>query len=566
MRYIQYYKDMKEITGVKTSRFIIYTALHIVMEGALLLPPVATAGIIGVLTSGGTIAQIFGWAVFYIVSYAIYTSARTTVWRIYMNTAKQFHINVQKKLLEHITINNGIFDELSRGKVIATCTDDIRWLVDVFDCSACAISKVTNLVIILIIFFVSSFWVAIVALLVNVIYMILMGKNNRNYHKHFDGCRKYEDKTANIINDIAINSNQIRAMNLFPAMLRKYGNAVIKWSEQYAKRRLDREKIYLHDEWMMHLGKIALYIMMAVFVMNGQMTVAMLVLLISYFEQIETTTNELWRDNLRPLEEYAVNTLRVKKLLGFTQKSEVEFGDFDNDYINGLVEFKNVSLKRQGKPVLKNISFKARPNEITVIVGPKGAGKTSIVSLLHRLERVNSGQILIDDENIYNYSKRVHNSNVSGVFQKPFVLDASIRDNLSLVERNHTKQREVCKRIGLDKIVTKLSNGYDTVVTEDESVLSEGDKQLLAIARAILTKAEILIFDEVSSVGAQAIPELPKILEDLKQDHTIIVITHEKDLIKQADRVVELDNGKVKRILKNRKKKVAQTKARVKKN
>ncbi len=561
MRYFQYYKDMRAITGAKNSRFCVYIVLYLLMEGALLLPPLATSEIIGVLTRGGTIEEVLKWSVLYLISYAVYTIVRTVIWRMYMNTARDFHILLQKKLLEHIAVNNGIFDELSRGKVIATCTDDIRWVVDIFDCLACAISKGIKLIIIFAIFVFSNIWVALVAVLVDIIYMILMGKNTKAYAKHFDGCRKYEDKTTNVVNQVATNSSQIKAMNLLSAMQQKYNSAAKRWAEQYLKRRLDREKIYIHDEWLTYLGKIALYIMMAFFVINGEMTIATLVLLISYFEQVTTTTNELWRDVLRPLEEYSVNLSRVKRLLDYTQKSEIEFGDFDNDYINGLVEFQNVRLNRGKGPVLKGVSFKARPNEITAIIGEKGAGKTSILHLLHRLERVSSGQILIDGENIYNYSKRVHNSNVSGVFQKPFVINSSIRDNLSLVEKNHNKQEEVCKRIGLDKIIKKLPAKYDTIVTDDESTLTEGDKQLLAVARAILTKAEILIFDEVSSVGAQAIPNLSEILQDLKQDHTIILVTHEKQLIARADRVVELEKGKVKRTLKRRAgKKVARKK------
>ena len=117
---------------------------------------------------------------------------------------------------------------------------------------------------------------------------------------------------------------------------------------------------------------------------------------------------------------------------------------------------------------------------------------------------------------------------------------------------NNKKFKLAKQNILGDKIIKKLPSKYNTVVTDDESVLTEGDKQLLAVARAILTQAEILIFDEVSSIGAQAIPNLADILQDLKQDHTIILVTHEKKLIAKADRVVELEKGKVKRTLKRK--------------
>lgn len=557
MRYIRYFKDMLSITNEKISTIVWYVILNLAEEGALLLPPIATAGIIGVLTSGGTIEGVLKYALLYIIFYVLYTAARMRVYIMYANIAKRFHITLQRKMFEHVVKNDGIFDSLSKGKVIAACTDDVRWVVDVIDCSAYSIARIVKLIIIFIIFAVNNIWVALVAVLVDIIYMILMGKNARKYSKHFDGSRKYEDKAADILNQVISNPKQIKMMDILPSMLSKYDNVVKRWAQQYRARRKDREKMYVLDEWMTYLGKIALYVMMAFFVINGKMTIEMLVLLISYFEQVVTSTNELWRDGLRALSEYGVQTARVKRILNYTQKSEVEFGDLDNDYISGLVEFKNVSLKNKNKAakskkILKGVSFKARPNEITVIVGPKGAGKTSVVNLLHRVDKVDAGNILIDGENIYNYSKRVHNSNVAGVFQKPFVLNATVRQNLSLVEKNHKKQEEVCKRLGLAKIIKKLPNGYDAVVTEDESVLTEGDKQLLAVARAVLTKAEILVFDEVSSVGAQAIPNLAEILEDLKQDHTVILVTHEKDLIKKADRVIEMKDGKVLRTMRKK--------------
>lgn len=552
MRYITYLKDMLYITGEKTGYIIWYIAIDIAMEGALLLPPIATSSIIGVLTSDGDINKILLWALFYVGAYAIYTFIRAWAHHMYINMAKKYHILLQRKMFEHVVKNDAIFDEVSKGKIIASCTDDIRWVVDVPDCIAMATSRITKIIVIFVIFAVHNIWAALIAVLFDLVYMLLMDKNMRRYSRHFDGSRKYEDKAADILNQVLGNSKQIKVMNILPAMLKKYDRISKKWTEQYVLRRRDRRKIYVYDEWMAYLGKIALYIMLGIFVINKEMTIETLVLLISYSEQVVTSTNELWRDCLRPLSEYGVQTARIRRILSFTQRSEVEFGDLDNDYINGLVEFKNVSLEKKKKKVLSHVSFKARPNEITAIVGPKGAGKTSVVRLLHKMEHLSSGQILLDGESIYDYSKRVYNSNVSGVFQKPFVLEMSIRDNLGLIDKNRKRQKEICDRIGLSKIIAQLPKKYDTIVTEGEDVISEGDKQLIAVARAILSRAEVLVFDEVSAVGAQAIPNLSSILEDLKQDHTIILITHDADLIRAADRVVEMKNGKVLRSLRKK--------------
>ena len=553
MQYIRYFRDMMKITGQSLGGAILYFIVNATQQSLLLLPPIAGAGIVAVLTTGGSVQEIWIWAALLLVFYGIYYVVRMCDWKMYKRFALKYHVELQAKLLTHIGNNDSVIDSMSKGRLLATITDDIRWVVDVMDNGVMAVAKIINLVIIFVVFASNNIWIGIMAVLVDITYLLIMDREAKKFARHYSGARKYEDKATDVFNSVMGNSKQIKVMGLLPGMVQKYRRIGQKWQGQYRKWRLARERMQVTAPWTVYIGKTALYVIMAYLVIDGQMTVDKLVLLISYFEQMVTCTDE-FRDCLVNMSRYGVQTSRIRKILSYTQKSEMEFGDLDNDYIQGLVEFQNVSLKRKGQAVLKKVSFKARPNEITAIIGPKGAGKTSIVNLLHRLERLSSGQILIDGENIYNYSKKVHNSNVSGVFQKPFALELSIRDNLAMVDKNRKNQEEVCKQLGLDKIIKKLPQGYDTIVTEDESALTEGDKQLLAVARAVLSKAEILVFDEVSSVGAQAIPNLAEILEDLRQDHTIILITHEKDLIKQADRVIELENGKVVRTLRKRKK------------
>ena len=122
----------------------------------------------------------------------------------------------------------------------------------------------------------------------------------------------------------------------------------------------------------------------------------------------------------------------------------------------------------------------------------------------------------------------------------------SIKDNLSLVDSNHRNQIEACKRVGIHDFIESLPKGYNTIINEEERLLSEGQKQLLVIARAILTKSEILLFDEVTSnIDPNSTTKIGEILKDLKQDHTIIMITHKPEMMEIADRVIVLNKGKV---------------------
>lgn len=122
----------------------------------------------------------------------------------------------------------------------------------------------------------------------------------------------------------------------------------------------------------------------------------------------------------------------------------------------------------------------------------------------------------------------------------------SIKDNLSLVDRNVKHQIEVCKRVGLHDFIETLPKGYCTILNDDERLFSDGQKQLLMIARALLSKSEILLFDEVTSnIDSFYTTKIGELLKDLKQDHTILMVTHKPEMMQIADRVIVLDKGKV---------------------
>ena len=122
----------------------------------------------------------------------------------------------------------------------------------------------------------------------------------------------------------------------------------------------------------------------------------------------------------------------------------------------------------------------------------------------------------------------------------------SIRANLALIDSNKKRQIEACKRVGIHDFIMSLPDGYNTILKEDATNISGGQKQLLSLARALLTTSEILLLDEVtSSLDPNTTNKIIELFDDLKTDHTLIVITHNKDLMKVADRLIVLNNGKI---------------------
>ncbi len=450
----RYFDIFKTLLRIANKRMFIIVQMFIssgLNNISSLLPPIATSGIVAMVTANN-FNGIWIYVLLYLVFYIIYFE--TLHWNYYTYTllADYYHLEVQKMLFEKVANNDDIFKKVSKGKIVDTCSDDIRYLVDVVDCVVKATMSIVKLLIIFLIFIYYNVFVGIIALVLDLLYLILMNDNSKKVSKYYEGTRKYEDKILDILNQMLTNLRQVKTLNLMPNLNVNLDKTRKNWSNQYKQKRSNLTIRYCIIPYLVYIGKIMLYILLAYLVINNKMTLDKLILLISYFEMTITCTDSML-ENLLNLSNYGVRVNRIKNILDYMPKKEMDFGDIDNDYINGTIQFKNVCYEIKNKKILNKVSFKIYPNEINTIVGHSGSGKTTIVNLLYRLNRVKSGEILIDNENINNYSKNVYFSNVSGVFQKPFVFEMSIRDNLSLVDKNKQNQIEACKRVGIHDFI-----------------------------------------------------------------------------------------------------------------
>lgn len=543
-RFFETFKTLLKIDNKKMFVIIQMFISSAINNISSLLPPLATSGIIAMITNNN-FNGIWFYVLLYIVFYAIYFASLHWNYYTYTVLADYYHMEVQKMLFEKVASNDAISSKISKGKIIETCSDDIRYLVDVVDCVVKAVMNIVKLLIIFLILIHYNLIVASMVIILDIIYLKLMNNNSKKVSKYYEGTRKYEDKIVDTLNQMLANIKQVKTLNLMPKLNVNLDKTRKKWKEQYKGKRDNMTTRYSMIPIIVYTGKILLYIFLAYLVITEKMTLDKLVLLISYFEMTITCTDSML-DNLLNLSNYGVRVNRIKTILDYTPQKGLDFGDVDNDYINGVVEFKNVCYEIKNKKILDKASFKAYPNEINAIIGHSGSGKTTIINLLYRLNRIKSGEILIDNESIYNYSKDVYTSNISGVFQKPFVFEMSIKDNLSLVDSNINNQIEACKRVGIHDFIETLPNGYNTILSEEKYLLSEGKKQLLAIARSLLTRAEILLLDEITSnIDPMTTTKIKDILQDLKTDHTIILVTHKPEMMDIADRIIVMDKGKV---------------------
>ncbi|MDP4160189.1 MAG: ABC transporter ATP-binding protein [Bacillota bacterium] len=216
---------------------------------------------------------------------------------------------------------------------------------------------------------------------------------------------------------------------------------------------------------------------------------------------------------------------------------------------NGEVEFCDVSFSyNTGMAVLKNINFKVNSGEVVALVGETGAGKTTIVNLLTRFYDLDQGKILIDNTDIKDISQKSLRSCFSVVLQDTFLFTGTIYDNIrySRPSASEREVREAAKLAHADEFISRLPKGYETIVTGSTDNLSQGQRQLLAIARAILCNAPILILDEAtSSVDTKTEKEIQQALLTLMKNHTSFLIAHRLSTIRDADNILVIGGGEV---------------------
>ena len=217
--------------------------------------------------------------------------------------------------------------------------------------------------------------------------------------------------------------------------------------------------------------------------------------------------------------------------------------------VEGNVELRNVSFGyTPEKTILHNLNLKADAGKLIAIVGPTGAGKTTIINLLMRFYDVDSGQILVDGKDITKLSRASLRSAYAMVLQETWVFNGTIFDNIAYGKENATFEEVVraAKAAHIHPFITRLPDGYRTVISEDGGNISKGQKQLLTIARAMLYDARMLILDEATSnVDTGTEKEIQSAMRSLMSDKTCFVIAHRLSTIRHADRILVVNKGDV---------------------
>ena len=285
-----------------------------------------------------------------------------------------------------------------------------------------------------------------------------------------------------------------------------------------------------------------------IFVVNGTMTIGMVQAFLQYVNQVSEpiTSSSYFLSSLQAA------LAAVERVFEFLDEEEEPAESITPKHIinpNGNVEFKNVKFGYSSdKTLMHDVNFCVKPNEMVAIVGPTGAGKTTLINLLMRFYELHDGKILIDGIDIKELPKGELRKMVGMVLQDTWLFEGTIAENIAYGKMNATHEEIVlaAKAARCDHVIRTLKDGYNTIISSENSSLSQGEVQLLTIARAMLANPTLMILDEAtSSVDTRTEVEIQKAMKKIMEGKTSFVIAHRLSTIKSANIILVMNNGDI---------------------
>ena len=464
---------------------------------------------------------------------------------IYQRFFRDNYITIYKKIVKKIYN----FDEehkkkISTGKIINSLTSDIVNIGEMADNFLKATLNILKSIVVIIYFFRINIFLALIIIGVDVIYIIRSNCLNNKSVKYLKEQKKVNDKLIGLINQTLLGLKDIQTLNITNTMDDKYNYIYKDWKKAYDNRKKYERYRQNILKCFLIIIKLIVYFTCVYLMINNKITIGIILIIISYFDSLFSASENIM-DASQSIKDQNISVNRIKEILEYNTIKEKNLKEIKN--VKGMIEFKNVDFSYSNEKLLENLNFAIRPNRITAITGTNGTGKTTIVDLILRLHSPTKGEILLDNINVKEIDKNSYLKEISVLNQESYLFNLSIRENFNLVENDIKKQEEMCKLTGIDKFIKTLPKGYDTIIDENSHNISGGQKRLLSLTRTLLKDAKILIFDEAtSSLDTDKIQNVINVLNELKKNHTVIVITHKEEIENIADEVITINDGKVK--------------------
>lgn len=527
---------------------VYYVAVSIIEAIISILLPIVSAKIILNMTDG-LFSQLIltGLAVMLLQCVIRLISFFKTVFykRIFNVTIETMKMDLTKAILD-LEIRE--LDNSNSGLFINRINKDTEDIAGVFMEFAYWISYIISNMGVLVTIFILNKYMFVFSLITTLTCYFIHRKKVNKMYKIQKKLRSLSEDVTSLSTEVIRGIRDIKVLNASDVVLSSMGKRINDVLDERSKLINNRNLFDILDSVVKNVFSFLFLVLGVYLCSKNLLTIPVFVILYNYLNKVYGLLNGI--ANLSEyLKTFALSSSRIYEIIYNEELKKEEFGNKHIDKIIGNIEFKNVSFEyNDNVSVLKKLNLKIKENETVAIVGKSGAGKTTLFSLMSYLYKPTKGKILIDGIDISKLDRGSIRDNISIITQNPYIFNFSIKENLLLTSPDATDDeiKNACKIASLDEFIETLPDGYDTVVGEGGVTLSGGQRQRLAIARALLMKTKIILFDEATSAldnDTQA--NIQESIKHMKGDFTIVIVAHRLSTIKDADRILVLDDGAI---------------------
>ncbi|MDU7649703.1 MAG: ABC transporter ATP-binding protein [Anaerococcus vaginalis] len=443
------------------------------------------------------------------------------------------------------------FDKNSVGDILSRVTNDIDTIAQSMNQSLASLfSSIVQFLGTIIMMFYTNWQMAVTAIVSSAFGFIFMFLIIGKSQKYFSMRQKSLGKLNGHIEEVYSGLNIVKSYNAKNYVLDKFDQAnydVYKANQmsQFLSGLMMPLMIFIGN-----LGYVAICIVGAILTIKGKITFGVIVAFMSYVRLFTSPLSQIGQA-MTSIQSTAASSERVFE---FLDEKEMDDEKEKTEYLDpqkslGNIEFKNVEFSYEGnkKPTITNFSADIKKGQKVAIVGPTGAGKTTMVNLLMKFYQINKGDIIIDGKSINDLKRENIHDLFTMVLQDTWLFKGTIRENILFNRKDISEKRlnHVIKSVSLDHFIKTLPKGLDSKIDDDDSV-SQGQRQLLTIARAMIDDKPFLILDEATSnVDTRSEELVQEAMDKLAQGRTSFIIAHRLSTIKNADLILVMDEGNI---------------------
>ena len=441
------------------------------------------------------------------------------------------------------------FDKKNHGEVLSIITNDVDTLsMNLNQSITEIITSICTVVGILIMMLTISWEMTLISLIILPISGFIVKKIVGKSQKYFKSQQDYLGHVNGQVEETYGGLDIVKAFNGEERAIKEFKNANDELYTSAWKSQFLSGLMFPIMNFVSNIGYVGVAVAGGYLALNGTITVGNIQSFIQYNKQFTHPINQIAQIS-GMLQAMIAAAERVFDFLEQPEEEETKNKNIDISKLKGNVEFKNVKFGYdEGKTIINDFSSKIKEGQKIAIVGPTGAGKTTIVKLLMRFYDVSSGEILVDGHNIKDFERGKLRKIFGMVLQDTWLFGGTVKENIKYGKEDATEDEIIraAKAAHVHHFIKTLPNGYNSILNEESSNVSAGQKQLLTIARVILTDPKILILDEAtSSIDTRTEIQIQKAMDNLMEGRTSFIIAHRLSTIKNADLILVMNHGDI---------------------